>query len=504
MSALPPIPTDEVAGPLCAEVTRFASRAIDARAIDQAAAIPRAVLEGLAELGLFGLTLPESHGGAGCGLRTACQVVSELARFDRSVAVTVGLHLGLGTRGLVAYGTPQQQERYLPELALGQRIAAFATTEPQAGSDLSALSTRALETDDGALLVNGRKVFVTNGGLAGLYTLAVATPGLGGRERGQSLVLVERTDAGLTVEAEEWKLGLKGSSTTGLVLEDVRLPASRLLGEPGWAAKSLAHILSWGRTLMSAGCVGTARAALDKVHVQVAHRRQFGKPLAALEVVREQVASLEALTFGMAALVDEVARADDEVLLGRSLAAKVFSSEGAWRVVDGAIQLHGGLGFIEDTGLALMLRDVRVTRIFEGANDVLLSHLGAGELTRAAERAPLSKVVGVAMAGVAAKADEVAAQVEATRQALLSRFRVGVFRQPRWMHQLGAACCWREAVDAAVRRADASGRTEDVARASLLTLQAKSEVARLVHEPVPRDLVEVALSDTLPLPEVRP
>jgi hypothetical protein len=353
-------------------------------------------------------------------------------------------------------------------------------------------------------LVNGRKVFVTNGGFAGLYTLAVATPGLGGRERGQSLLLVERGDAGLTVEAEEWKLGLKGSSTTGLVLEDMHLPADRLLGEAGWAAKSLAHILSWGRTLMSAGCVGTARAALDKVYVQVESRRQFGKPLAALEVVREQVALLEARTFGMAALVDEVAASDEETLLVKSLAAKVFASEGAWQVVDGAIQLHGGLGFIEDTGLALMLRDVRVTRIFEGANDVLLAHLGAGELTRAQPRAPLAAQVGQGLAPVATRADELATRVESTRQALLQRYKVGVFRQPRWMHQLGEACCWREAVDAAVRLAHRTGRAEDASRASLLAYQAHVQVPRLLEEPVPRDLVEVALSETLPSTEVRP
>lgn len=504
MSALPPIAGDDVAGPLAAEVARFAKRAIDARAIDHAAAIPRDVLRGLAELGLFGLTLPEAFGGAGLSMRAAAQVVAELARFDRSVAVTLGLHLGLGTRGLVKYGTAAQHERYLPSLATGERLAAFATTEPQAGSDLSALATKALATAGGALVVNGRKVYVTNGGLAGLYTLAVASPGLGGRERGQSLVLVEKGDAGLTVEAEEHKLGLKGSSTTGLLLEDVTLPATRLLGEPGLAAPALAHILSWGRTLMSAGCVGTARAALDKVHLQVTSRRQFGRPLAALEVVREQVARLEARTFGMAALVDEVARAEDEVLLVRSLAAKVFASEGAWDVVDGALQLHGGLGFIEDTGLALMLRDLRVTRIFEGANDVLLAHLGASELTRPLARPALASQVDVTLAGVATQADELAKQVEATRQALLARFKVGVFRQPRWMHQLGAACAWREAVDAGVRRADVTRRGEDVARAAVLLAEAKARVARLLDEPVPRDLLEVALSETLPLSEVRP
>lgn len=502
MSALPDVEGDAVAAPLAAEVARFAKNAIDAKAIDKAAAIPREVLNGLGELGLFGLTLPESHGGAGCSLRTACQVVAELARFDRSVAVTLGLHLGLGTRGLVKFGSASQHEQYLPSLSAGERIAAFATTEPQAGSDLSNLATRAVQNGD-HLELNGRKVYVTNGGFAGLYTLAVSSPGLGGKERGQSLVLVERGDKGVTVEAEEWKLGLKGSSTTGLVLEDVKLPLSRVLGEPGWGAKALAHILSWGRTLMSAGCVGTARAALDKVYVQVESRRQFGKPLAALEVVREQVALLEALTFGMGALVHEVAQAEDDTLLVRSLAAKVFASEQSWRVVDGAIQLHGGLGFIEDTGLALMLRDVRVTRIFEGANDVLRSHLGAGELTRVTPRAPLTSQVNPALGGVAAQADALAEQVEVTRQALLKKYKVGVFRQPRWMHQLGDAVCWREAVDSAVRLASATGRPEDAARASVLTFHARAAVPRLLEEPLPRDLVEVVLSETLPLPEVR-
>jgi hypothetical protein len=173
-------------------------------------------------------------------------------------------------------------------------------------------------------------------------------------------------------------------------------------------------------------------------------------------------------------------------------------------VVDGAIQLHGGFGFIEDSGLPLMLRDVRVTRIFEGANDVLRAHLGASELTRAAPPGPLAGEVDAVVADVAAQADALAGQLEARRRALLETYRVGVFRQPRWMHQLGEAVCWREAVGAAVRLASATRLPEDAARASLLTLHARAVVPRLLEEPVPRDLVEVVLRQTLPLPEVRP
>ncbi len=497
---------DEVTGPLVAQVGRFAARAIDARKIDRAAAIPREVLSGLAELGLFGLTLPEEFGGSGCSLATACSVVAELARVDRSVAVTLGLHLGLGTRGLVAFGTPAQHERYLPELASGACLAAFATTEPGAGSDLSTLQTHAKDTGS-ALLLNGQKIYVTNGGLAGLYTLAVSTPGLGGSARGQSLLLIERGDAGLHVEPEEHKLGLKGSSTTGLVLDSMLLPYGRVLGEAGGGARALGIILSWGRTLMSAGCCGAARAALDKLALHLANRRQFGRPLAALEVVREQVALLTARAFAMEALVDEASRQDAEALQLRSLAAKIFASESAWAIVDGAIQLHGGLGFIEDTGLALMLRDVRVTRIFEGANDVLLAHLGASELLKAPLRAPLAtdpaSVPDTALASVSAEADALALQVDALRQSLHARFRIGVFRQPRWLHRLGAACMWREAIDAALRRARTSARADEVAQVSLLTQEARAEVRALSAEPPARDLIELCLREKLPPPEVR-
>ncbi len=500
-----PGPDEEIARPLLAQARRFASSAIDARAIDRAAAIPKSVLAGLGELGLFGLTLPEEFGGAGCPLSIACSVVAELARVDRSVAVTLGLHLGLGTRGLVAFGTRAQQERYLPGLAAGTCIAAFATTEPGAGSDLSSLQTRALDTG-GALRVDGEKIYVTNGGLAGLYTLAVSTPGLGGSARGQSLLLLERGDAGFQVSPEEHKLGLRGSSTTGLVLDGVLLPHARVLGEAGGGARLLGVILSWGRTLMSAGCCGAARTALESVARHLSTRRQFGRPLAALEVVREQVALLQARAYAMEALVDEVSRESDEALLVRSLAAKVFASEGAWTIADAAIQLHGGLGFLEDTGLPLVLRDLRVTRIFEGANDVLLAHLGSSELLHPSRRSTPAPAPAddhsASLAAPGAEAEALAAQVDALRSSLNDRFRIGVFRQPRWLHRLGTACMWREAIDAASRRARRSGASDELAQVSLLAARARAEVAALSTEPPPREQIELSLAQALPLPEV--
>ncbi len=184
LALVEPEPPADLLGPLLDGLERFCRAEVRALEIDRQAWIPNAVREGLAELGLFGVTLPAEHGGSGLTLGDACRLVAALARHDRAVATTVGLHLGLGTRGLVAYGTEAQHARYLPRLASGDAIAAFATTEPGAGSDLSALSTTAFVQGE-VLKVQGQKIYVTNGGLAQLFTLTVSTPGLGGAAAGQ-------------------------------------------------------------------------------------------------------------------------------------------------------------------------------------------------------------------------------------------------------------------------------------------------------------------------------
>lgn len=459
------MPSDVVAA-LTEQTRRYCAKEVNAQAIDAAAKIPKHVLDGLAELGLFGITLPEAHGGAGLALSDACHVVDEVARFDRSVAVSVGLHLGLGTRGLVRYGSPGQHAQWLPSLATGQTIAAFSTTEPGAGSDLSSLRTVATEKGN-QLSVTGEKSYVTNGAFAGLFTVAVSTPGLGGAQRGQSLVLVEPKDRGFTVQREEHKLGLKGSSTTGLLFEDALLPRERLLGEPGQGARMLSHILSWGRTLMSAGCCGAAAYAIDKATEHTTQRTQFGRPLFALDVVKERLARLRARHFAMEALVQATAKKEqDEALAVSSLAAKVFCSEGAGWVADEAVQLHGALGFIEDTGLALVLRDVRVTRIFEGANDVLLTHLGTSELARRAQEGPKHSI------------NELESALADFAQSLSSKYKLRVFRTPRLLHALGIATEWVMASRAATERAHESQSATHLAMARLIEQEARVVVAQ--------------------------
>ncbi|MDP2311568.1 MAG: acyl-CoA dehydrogenase family protein [Pseudomonadota bacterium] len=471
----------------CDSVDRFARASVDARRIDAAHRIEPAVIEGLAELGVFGVSIPEAYGGADLGLPGVCSVVTTLARHDRSVATTVGLHLGLGTRGLVAFGSDALKAAWLPDLAAGRRIAAFATTEAGAGSDLAAIRTRALPVPaSDQLEVDGEKIFVTNGGFARVYTLTAATPGLGGARKGHSLLLVAREDAGVTAGPEEDKLGLRGSSTTTLHLDAVRVPADRVIGVPGEGMTHLGHVLAWGRTVLAAGCVGSADAALGATVAYVAQRRQFGRTLDAFEVVREQVAEMAAVRFAMEALVRAASRLSGEHLLSRSVAAKVFCSEGNWEIVDTAIQLHGGVGYIEETGLALLLRDARITRIFEGANDVLRVHLGTIEAMSPPERRPLR---GISPLGRVADAFD--AGVEELRAHLRGRYGIRLAREQRLLHRLGQLAVLRDACDAAVVRAaeEETPASADLAAHWLALARARS-AALLPEPPRPAELVD--------------
>lgn len=473
--------------PLLPVLREFLRREVRPLEIDAGHAIPSEVLRGLAELGLFGVTLPEVYGGAGCSASDAVQVVATLAERDRSVATTVGLHLGLGTRGLVAFGSRAQHERWLPRLASGQCIAAFATTEPQAGSDLSALASLATPTADG-LSLSGTKLYVTNGGLCSLLTVTASTPGLGGAARGTSLLLVEPGARGVHRQPEERKLGLRGSSTTAFVFDDCALPADAVLGEPGRGARYLNHVLSWGRLLLSAGCVGTARAALTEALAWTHTRHQFRRALIAQEVVQGQLARAAAISQAMDALVAQTAaaEADEERLARLSLSTKIFCSEGAGQVADLALQLFGGSGYIEDTGLALMVRDARVTRIFEGANDVLQTHVGLQELLTPRE------------AGAPPELARICEAVRARRDALCDdEHKPGVraLRRSAEHHALGRAVVWRDAAWAVTERA----RTEPEQAAASLMRELALEVAHTSNVlSVPPALTATLLSGVLP------
>jgi alkylation response protein AidB-like acyl-CoA dehydrogenase len=499
----------ELVASLIAGIARLGAREIRALQIDRDGAIPQAVLEGLRELGVFGLSIPEKYGGAGLSLHAVGSVCSALARLDRSVATTVGLHLGLGTRGLIAYGGEALKAAWLPELATGRRIAAFSATESEAGSDLSAIALRASQSGPGRVRLDGAKIYVTNGGLAGVYTVAAASPGLGGAKKGHSIFLLLREDAGLRAEGEENKLGLRGSSTTSLALDGVDVPADRVIGEAGRGLEQLHHILAWGRTAMAAGCNGAAWTALQATVAHVTTRRQFGRTLASFEVVRGQLADLAALHFAMESIVAWTCAAEEQhAELGvRSTSAKIFCSEGDWEVCDTAVQLHGGMGFLEDTGLPLLLRDARITRIFEGANDVLLCALGAlqlGPASRAGSaaggttaRTPLAGRVSERLREAATRADALAEAISARRDGLRATFGMKLVSQQRHLHRLGRLIVLRDSCDAAVLRALDEGTDEAASLAAHWIGLAQHRAQEPLGDPPPLAHVDAAAAALL-------
>ena len=460
---------------------------LDAGALEELGCVPARLLAELAELGLFSLTLPEEYGGAGFGIADACLVVEELARHDRSVATTVGLHLGLGTRGIVAFATPAVRERWLPRMATGEVIGAFAATEAGAGSDLMSIRAAIREDGDGYRL-DGEKSYVTNARYAGCYTV-LARSGA----RSHALLLVPRDAEGVTLGPEEKKLGLRASSTATVRFDGVRVPRDHVLGGVEAGLEGAYAVLGWGRTMMAAGCVGTARAAVLATVTHVTTRRQFKRTLSAFPAVQAHLGTMVAMVDVMQALVRRTSLALDE---GRpaealSFATKIFASERTFEACDGAIQLHGALGVIEPIGVARLLRDCRVTRIFEGSNDVLLVRLATLRLASSERMERITDAVEPSLREEAHRCDRLADSIDAsvsdvrkrlgfaaiTRQGIL-----GALGRAEIAHQASVAVLlqgrrddgWRDRLDLALRllERDAGDALANVPRADALAERA--------------------------------
>ena len=433
---LPEPPTPPAASEcalLVAEVRRFGCRHLDAAAIERGGRIAPELLVGLADLGLFGMALPAEHGGAGLGLQEGCAVIEELAFFDRSVATLVGLHTGLGSRALVEHAAPEVRSAWLPRLASGACVGAFAATESAAGSDLMAVATRA-RFEGEEIVISGEKSYVTNGGLAGCFTVLARTAA-----HAHALVLVPRHSPGVGVGTEEHKLGVCASSTVTVSFEQVRVPCANLLGSSERGLEAAYGVLSWGRTLMAAGCVGTMRAALSAITTHVTTRVQFRRRLGEFAAVKARVADIATMLFASRALVVRAAaaahRPEGQSL---SMAAKVFASERTFESCDGAVQLHGALGVIEDVGVARLLRDCRVTRIFEGANDVLLLRIAAARVTTQ-ERATRLRELPVRWREIAERCDHFADELDAAVEAVRAVHGAAIVARQDAMLRLGRA-----------------------------------------------------------------
>lgn len=350
----------------------FKPREQDFRKWDKDGEFPAEFVDELRQFGLFGLVVPEEYGGLGFGSAAYSRALQEIAKYDASVAVTIGAHSSIGMRGLLLFGTKEQRERYYQKLASGELIAAFCLTEPSSGSDAASIKTTAVRDGDDWIL-NGDKIWITNGGIADFFTVFAKT----GRpdERGHlSAFIVTRDMPGVTSGPHEDKMGLRASSTTTVTFENVRVPGRNLLGEPGKGFKVAMMILNSGRTGLGGGAVGGMKKLIQLATMQAKGRIQFEKPISEFGLIKQKVGQMVVDCYATEAVVSMVAGLIDagyEDYAVEAAISKVFASEALYRSADEALQIAAGNGYMCEYPYERVVRDTRINRIFEGTNEIL-------------------------------------------------------------------------------------------------------------------------------------
>ncbi|MER5276334.1 acyl-CoA dehydrogenase family protein [Streptomyces sp. NPDC002809] len=337
---------------------------------DRAEDVDKSIVKKLGSLGFLGLTVPEEYGGSGGDHLAYCLVTEELGRGDSSVRGIVSVSLGLVAKTIAAWGDEEQKRQWLPRLTSGDAVGCFGLTEPGTGSDAGNLTTKAVR-DGGDYVINGSKMFITNGTWADVVLLFARTNDAPGH-KGVSAFLVPTDTPGLTRRTIHGKLGLRGQATAELVLEDVRVPATALMGPEGKGFSLAMSALAKGRMSVAAGCVGIAQAALDAAVGYAVEREQFGKSIASYQLVQELISDIAVdvdaarlLTWRVADLIDR-----GEPFATAASQAKLFASEAAVRAANNAVQVFGGYGYIDEYPVGKLLRDARVMTLYEGTSQI--------------------------------------------------------------------------------------------------------------------------------------
>jgi alkylation response protein AidB-like acyl-CoA dehydrogenase len=347
---------------------------------DKDAHQPEEFIQQLRDMGLFSLIIPEEHGGLGLSNAAYARVLSQTSRHDSSVSLTIGAHSSIGMKGVLLFGTDEQKARYLPALASGEMIAAFCLTESGAGSDAASVRTTAKQNADGTWTLNGEKIWITNGGIAGLFTVFARTDSEAGK---MTAFIVEAGWDGVSHGPHEDKMGIRASSTTTVSFADVIVPAENVLGGEGKGFKVAMSILNNGRTGLGGGAVGGMKTLIRLATAQAKDRKQFGKPIAEFGLIREKITQMMIDCFAAESAVWMVAHYIDSDCDDYSVEAaisKVFASEAIQRTAHEALQIAAGNGFMKEFPYEQVTRDSRILSIFEGTNEILRLYIALSGL----------------------------------------------------------------------------------------------------------------------------
>ncbi len=339
--------------------------------VDETDEIPEPVVDKMRKLGLFGMTIPPEYGGLGLGLVETCLLYEEISKASACFRTRIGTNNGIGSQGILRFGTEEQKRRYLPGIASGQKIAAFALTEPNSGSDAASMDTTAVREGDHWIL-NGQKRWTTNADIADYVTVFAVTDKAKRARGGITAFLVEKEFPGFHVGRPDKKMGMHGSHTCDLILENCVVRQANVIGPVGDGFKVAMQVLDRGRLAMAACCVGAAQRLLDESVNYAKRRRQFGQPIASFQLIQAMLADSAAEIYAGRSMVSMAAwRKDrDEPVTKDAAMAKLWCSEMVGRVADRAVQIHGGMGYMRGLAVERFYRDVRLTRIYEGTSEI--------------------------------------------------------------------------------------------------------------------------------------
>ncbi|XP_062342332.1 very long-chain specific acyl-CoA dehydrogenase, mitochondrial-like [Osmerus eperlanus] len=365
----------ELVGP----VSKFFDEVNDPAKNDALEKVEDHTMEGLKEMGAFGLQVPADLGGLGLTNTQYARLVEIVGMHDLGVGITLGAHQSIGFKGILLFGNPAQKEKYLPKLATGETIAAFCLTEPASGSDAASIKTVATLSPCGQFFnLTGGKIWISNGGLAEIFTVFAKTPMLdektGLMKDKITAFVVERSFGGVTHGPPEKKMGIKASNTAEVYFENVKVPIDCVLGEVGGGFKVAMNILNNGRFGMAAALSGTMKGVIAKAVDHAANRTQFGSKIHTYGAIQEKMARMAMMhyvTESMAYMISGNMDSGASEFQIEAAISKIFASEAAWIVTDECIQVMGGMGFMKDSGVERVMRDLRIFRIFEGTNDIL-------------------------------------------------------------------------------------------------------------------------------------